>query len=84
MLGKPAEATRTAEHAAAVASETGLGTASAWAQRAAAATALTGGDAARAADLALASVAACDLAGAVVEAAVSRTVAGPRSRNRRA
>ena len=76
MLGKPLEATRTAEHAAAVASETGLGMASAWAQRAAAATALTAGDAAQAADLALASVAACERAGAVVEAAVSRTLAG--------
>ena len=50
--------------------------AAAWAQRAAAATALDAGDAAAAAELALSSAAACDLAGAAVEAAVSRTLAG--------
>ena len=76
MLGKSAEAGRTVEYAAAVAAETGLGMAAAWAQRAAAATALDAGDAAAAAELALSSAAACDLAGAAVEAAVSRTLAG--------
>ena len=71
-----AEAGRTVDYAAAVAAETGLGMAAAWAQRAAAATALDAGDAAAAAELALSSAAACDLAGAAVEAAVSRTLAG--------
>jgi DNA-binding NarL/FixJ family response regulator len=48
----------------------------AWANRAAAAVELHGGDAARAADHALASAAAADEAGAPVEAALSRTLAG--------
>jgi DNA-binding CsgD family transcriptional regulator len=76
LLGKPAEAARTAEYAAAVADQTGLGMASAWAQRAAAAVALDAGDARAAAEQALSSAAACDTAGAAVEAALSRTLAG--------
>jgi DNA-binding NarL/FixJ family response regulator len=50
--------------------------ASAWARRAEAAVALESGDAALAAERALSSVASCDAAGAAVEAAVSRTLAG--------
>jgi DNA-binding CsgD family transcriptional regulator len=76
MLGKHAEAMRTAEYAAGVAAETGLDMASAWAQRAAGATALAAGDAAAAAGLALASAALCDRSHATLEAAVSRVLAG--------
>jgi DNA-binding NarL/FixJ family response regulator len=48
----------------------------AWADRAAAGVALHAGDSARAAELALASADAADAAGAPIEAALSRTLAG--------
>ena len=76
MLGKHAEAERAAGYAAEVAAATGLDMASAWARRAEAAVALESGDAARAVEAALHSTASCEAAGAIVEAAVSRTLAG--------
>ena len=76
MLGKRDEAASAAGYAAAVAATTGLGMASAWARRAEAAVALESGDGAGAAETALQSAASCDTAGAIVEAAISRTLAG--------
>ena len=76
LVGRPAEATRSAAHAHAVAQATNLRMAHAWAERAAAAVALDSGDPAAAATHALASAASADAAGAPVEAAVSRTMAG--------
>jgi DNA-binding CsgD family transcriptional regulator len=76
MLGKQAEAERAAGYAAAVAATTGLGMASAWARRAEAAVALESRDATGAVDAALHSAASCEAAGAIVEAAISRTLAG--------
>ena len=75
-LGRRAEAERTSSHAAKLAAETGLRTASLWADRAGAAVALDTGDADRAAELALASAATADAVGAPLEAALSRTLAG--------
>jgi ATP/maltotriose-dependent transcriptional regulator MalT len=75
-LGRHAEARRAAATAEAWASAVQLPMASAWADRAAAAVEMNTGDAARAAGQALASAAAADEAGAPVEAALSRTLAG--------
>jgi DNA-binding NarL/FixJ family response regulator len=75
-LGRREDAERTAAEAAAVAAATGLRHAGAMAERAAAAVALDTGDAAAAAEHALASAAAADAVGARVEAALARTLAG--------
>src|SRR4051812_8099629 len=75
-LDATAEARRTADIADAWASAVRLPMARAWADRTAAAVELHGGDPARAAELALESAAAADDAGAPVEAAMSRTLAG--------
>jgi ATP/maltotriose-dependent transcriptional regulator MalT len=75
-LGRHAEARRAAATAHAWAAAVQLPMAAAWADRAAAAVELSTGDAARAAGQALASAAAADDAGAPVEGALSRTVAG--------
>ena len=75
-LDRPAEAERAAEAAMAWASELQLPMAFAWANRAAATVALYTGDAAGAAERASAAAAANDEAGAPVEAALSRTLAG--------
>jgi DNA-binding NarL/FixJ family response regulator len=75
-LDRPDDARRAAEFAEAWASALELPMALAWANRAAAAVDLYGGDAAGAAELALASAAAADEVGAPVEAALSRTLAG--------
>jgi DNA-binding NarL/FixJ family response regulator len=76
LVGRRAEATRSAAHAQAVAEATRLCMAHAWAERAAAAVALDSDYPAAAATHALASAASADAAGAPVEAAVSRTMAG--------
>ena len=76
LLGRRAEAERAVAAARAVAEATGLRTAAGWADRAAAFAALDSGDHAAAAGQALASAASFDEAGAAVEAAVSRTLAG--------
>jgi DNA-binding CsgD family transcriptional regulator len=75
-LGRHAEASRAAATAHAWAAAVQLPMAAAWADRAAAAVELYAGGAARAAAQALASAAAADGAGAPVEAALSRTLAG--------
>jgi DNA-binding CsgD family transcriptional regulator len=75
-LGRPAEAKRSADAAHAWASAVQLPMAMAWAGRASAAVELHTGDAAAAAGRALASAAAADQAGAPVEAALSRMLAG--------
>jgi DNA-binding NarL/FixJ family response regulator/tetratricopeptide (TPR) repeat protein len=75
-LDRHAEAKRAAAVAQAWASAVQLPMAVAWANRAAAAVELHAGDPARAAGQALASAAAADEAGAPVEAALSRTLAG--------
>jgi ATP/maltotriose-dependent transcriptional regulator MalT len=75
-LGRHAEAKRAAAAAQAWASAVQLPMAVAWADRAAAAVELYTADPARAAGQALASAAAADQAGAPVEAALSRTLAG--------
>jgi ATP/maltotriose-dependent transcriptional regulator MalT len=75
-LGRDAEARRAVATAHAWASAVQLPMAAAWADRAAAAVEMHTGDAARAAGQALASAAAADGAGAPVEAALSRTLAG--------
>ena len=75
-LGRHAEARRAAATARAWALAVQLPMASAWADRATAAVEMYTGDAARAAGQALASAAAADEAGAPVEAALSRTLAG--------
>jgi DNA-binding NarL/FixJ family response regulator len=75
-LGRHGEAKRSAAAAHAWASAVQLPMAMAWADRAGAAVELRTGDPARAAAQALASVAAADEAGAPVEAALSRTLAG--------
>jgi ATP/maltotriose-dependent transcriptional regulator MalT len=72
----PGEARRTAAFAEMTASAVQLPLASAWASRAIAAVALDAGDIALAAERALASADAADAAGAPIEAALSRTVAG--------
>jgi DNA-binding NarL/FixJ family response regulator len=76
LLGRRADAEKAAAAAHAVAEATGLRTAAAWADRAAAFVALDSGDYATAVARALASAAAADDAGGAVEAAVSRTLAG--------
>jgi ATP/maltotriose-dependent transcriptional regulator MalT len=75
-LDRPADAERAAAVAHAWASAVQLPMAAAWANRAAAAVGLYTGDPARAAEQALASAAAAEDAGALVEAALSRTLAG--------
>jgi DNA-binding NarL/FixJ family response regulator/tetratricopeptide (TPR) repeat protein len=75
-LDRHAEAERTAAVAQAWATAVQLPMAVAWADRAAAAVELRAGDAARAAGQALASAAAADEAGAPVESALARTLAG--------
>jgi DNA-binding NarL/FixJ family response regulator/tetratricopeptide (TPR) repeat protein len=75
-LGRDTEAGRAAATARAWASAVQLPMAAAWADRATAAVELHTGDAAVAAEQALASAAAADEAGAPVEAALSRMVAG--------
>jgi DNA-binding CsgD family transcriptional regulator/tetratricopeptide (TPR) repeat protein len=75
-LDRPADAKRAADAAEVWASTLQLPMALAWADRAAAAVDLYAGEAARAAERALAAAAAADEAGAPVEAALSRTLAG--------
>jgi ATP/maltotriose-dependent transcriptional regulator MalT len=75
-LGRHGEARRAAATSRAWASAVQLPMASSWADRAAAAVEMHTGNAARAAAQALASAAAADEAGAPVEAALSRTLAG--------
>jgi DNA-binding CsgD family transcriptional regulator len=75
-LDRRAEAERAAELADATAAAAGLPLASAWADRAAGAVALHAGNAARAAEYALASADAAQDAGAPIEDALSRTLAG--------
>ncbi len=75
-LDRDAEAERTAAAAQAWATAVQLPMAAAWANRAAAAVELHAGDAARAAGHALESAAGADKAGAPVEAALSRMLAG--------
>jgi len=75
-LGRHAEAERAASTAQAWASAVQLPMAVAWAERASAAVELHAGDPAGAADRALESAAAADEAGAPVEAALSRLLAG--------
>jgi DNA-binding NarL/FixJ family response regulator len=75
-LDRDAEAGRAAATARAWASAVQLPMAAAWADRATAAVEMHTGDAAGAAEQALASAAAADEAGAPVEAALSRTLAG--------
>ena len=75
-LDRPDEARRAADAAAAWASAVQLPMARAWAERAAARVDLNSGNAPRAVERALASVAAAEEAGVPVEAARSRTVLG--------
>jgi ATP/maltotriose-dependent transcriptional regulator MalT len=75
-LGRHAEAKRSADTARAWASAVQLPMATAWADRAAAAVELEIGDAAAATEHALRSAATADQAGAPVEAALSRLLAG--------
>ena len=75
-LDRPGDARRAAKSAEAWASALQLPMALAWANRAAAAVDLYAGDAAGAAEHALAAAAAADEVGAPVEAALSRTLAG--------
>jgi ATP/maltotriose-dependent transcriptional regulator MalT len=75
-LDRRSEAERTADLAAAVAAAVGLPVASAWANRAAAAVALHSDDAVRAVERALASADTAEHAGAPIESALSRTLAG--------
>jgi ATP/maltotriose-dependent transcriptional regulator MalT len=75
-LDRPTEAGRAAVLAGVNAAAMQLPLAAAWADRAAAAVALDAGNAALAAERALASADAADTAGALIEAALSRTIAG--------
>ncbi|HEV8249280.1 MAG TPA: AAA family ATPase [Gaiellaceae bacterium] len=75
-LGRQEEARRAAEAAGVWASVVQLPIAVCWAERAAAAVDLQTGDAARAADRALAAAVAADEVGAPIEAALSRALAG--------
>src|SRR5205823_422884 len=75
-LGRHAEAKRAAAAAQAWAAAVQLPMAAAWAGRAVAAVEVYAGDPARAAERALASATAADEAGAPVEAALSRSLAG--------
>jgi ATP/maltotriose-dependent transcriptional regulator MalT len=75
-LGRRADAASAARRAEAWAAPMGLGMATALARRASAAVALDAGDPAGAAELALASAVAADSSGVVIEAALSRILAG--------
>jgi ATP/maltotriose-dependent transcriptional regulator MalT len=75
-LDRPGEAGRAAALAGKMAAAVQLPLAATWAGRAAAAVALDAGDAAHAAERALASADAADTVGAPIEAALSRTIAG--------
>jgi DNA-binding NarL/FixJ family response regulator/tetratricopeptide (TPR) repeat protein len=75
-LGRRSQAERAAACAQATAVAVQRPLAAAWADRAAAAVALSAGDPGRAAERALASAAAADKAGAPIEAALSRIAAG--------
>jgi DNA-binding NarL/FixJ family response regulator len=75
-LGRPESAARAAALAEAAATGVGLPVALAWAERAAAAVTLDAGDPPAAAERALSSARAAEQVGAVVEAALSRTLAG--------
>jgi DNA-binding NarL/FixJ family response regulator len=75
-LNRRGEAERASRLAEATAAAVQLPLATAWADRAAAAIALDSGDASRAVERALASVDAADEAGAPIEAALSRSLAG--------
>ena len=75
-LDRPSEAGRAAALAEVMAAAVQLPLAATWADRAVAAVALDAGDAALAAERALASADAADAAGAPIEAALSRTIAG--------
>jgi ATP/maltotriose-dependent transcriptional regulator MalT len=75
-LDRASDADRAADRAEAVAAAAGLPMARAWAARARAAVELHAGDPARAAELAQASVAVAEEAGALLEAALARTLAG--------
>jgi DNA-binding CsgD family transcriptional regulator len=75
-VDRPNEARRTAACAEVMATAVQLPLAAAWAGRAIAAVALDAGDIALAAERALASADAADAAGAPIEAALSRTIAG--------
>ncbi|MGE5272914.1 MAG: helix-turn-helix transcriptional regulator [Verrucomicrobiota bacterium] len=75
-LDRRGDAERTAMLTQAAAAPVGLPLAAAWADRAAAAVALHAGDAVRAVEHALASAAAAEEAGAPIECALSRTLAG--------
>ncbi|HCU93049.1 MAG TPA: LuxR family transcriptional regulator [Actinobacteria bacterium] len=75
-LDRPSEAARAAALAEVIAAAVQLPLAATWAGRAVAAVALDAGDAALAAERALASADAANAAGAPIEAALSRTIAG--------
>ena len=76
VLDRPGEAGRAAARAGVMAAAVQLPLAATWAGRAVAAVALDAGDAALAAERALASADAADAVGAPIEAALSRTMAG--------
>jgi DNA-binding CsgD family transcriptional regulator len=76
VLDRPSEAGRAAALAGVMAAAVRLPLAATWAGRAVAAVALDAGDAALAAERALASADAADAVGAPIEAALSRTLAG--------
>jgi len=75
-LDRPSEAGRAAALAGVMAAGMQLPLAAAWADRAAAAVAFDAGDAALAAERSLASADSADAAGAPIESALSRTIAG--------
>ena len=75
-LGRDEDAARTVAEAEAHAAALGLPTAAAWAARAAAVVALRAGERQRAAERALVAAEAADSVGVVIEAAVSRLLAG--------
>ena len=75
-LGRDEDAARTVAEAEAHAAELGLPTAVVWAARAAAVVALRAGDAQGAAERALVAAEAADSVGVVIEAALSRLLAG--------
>ena len=75
-LGRREDAADVVAEAQALAAALGLPLGLAWSQRAAAALALHDGEPGTAAELALASVAAAERAGAVIEAELARTLAG--------
>ena len=75
-LDRPSEAARAAALAEVIAAAVQLPLAATWAGRAVAAVALDAGDAALAAERALASADAANAAGAPIEAALPRTIAG--------